>query len=86
MLSEEVQVRVIAIFDNHDTPPHGPRQFSESTYTSSNEQAVQNIRVKLNLMFYVEGIDWGGHLNTLNSLTALLAMLNFRLKRSRRIL
>ena len=57
MLSESVQVRAIALCDDHSKTAYDLWQFLESTYTASNEQAVQNIRVKLDSLVYVDGTE-----------------------------
>ncbi len=49
-------------------------EFLESTYTASDEQAIQNIRVKLDSLVYTEGAKWEDHLNQCNIPIAQIAM------------
>ena len=76
LLSEQVQVRAIAILEDDDRTAHELWEFLRSTYTKSNEQAIQNLRVKLDKLVYVEGTDWDEHLNQFNSLIAQLSVQN----------
>jgi len=63
LLSEQVQIRAMAYIDDESKTAHELWEFLNSTYTASNEQAVQNIRVKLDSLVYVEGTEWDEHLN-----------------------
>ena len=76
MLSDEVQIRAHEIIDDDERNGYELWNFLESTYTASNEQAVQNLRVKLDSLKYVEGTDWEKHLNKFNHLISLLAIQN----------
>ncbi len=73
MLSEQVQVRAIAYCDDESKTAYELWEFLESTYTASNGQAIQNIRVKVDSLVYIGGTDWDEHLNKFNSLIAQLA-------------
>ena len=74
LLSEAVQIRAIELIEDEDKTAYDLWQFLESTYTASNEQAVQNLRVQLDKLVYAEGADWDDHLNKFNSLIAQLAV------------
>jgi len=74
MLSDAVQIRAIAYVDDEAKTAKELWEFLALTYTASNEQAVQNIRIKLDSLVYVEGAEWDSHLNEFNSLIAQLAM------------
>ncbi len=62
-LSIAVQIRSVTICDDPDKTAHDLRNFLESRYAASNEQAEQNLRVQLEKLVYVEGTDWDKHLN-----------------------
>lgn len=49
---------------------------SESTYTVSNEQAMQKIRIKLDSLLHVERTEWDAHLNNISSFIAQFSMRN----------
>ena len=57
MLSEQVQFCAIAYCDDENKTTYELWEFLESAYTASNEQAIQNSRIKLDLLVYVEGTD-----------------------------
>ena len=84
LLSEQVQVRAIAIIEDENKTAYDLWEFLRSTYTASNEQAVQNLRVKLDKLMYVEGTEWDDHLNEFNSLIAQLAVQNVEIDDSQK--
>ena len=53
-LSEVVQIRAIALVDDDTKTAHELWEFLATTYTASNEQAIQNIRVKLDSLIFKE--------------------------------
>ena len=76
LISTAVQIRSITIFDDPERTAYGLRNFLETTYTASNEQAVQNLRVQIDKLVYIEEADWNKHPNEFNSLIAQLAVWN----------
>ena len=76
LLSEAVQVRAIPLIEDENKTAYNLWQLLESTYTASNEQAIQNLRVQLDQLVYIEGTDWDEHVNKFNALIAQLAMQN----------
>jgi len=74
LLTDTVQIRCMAIIDNDESTAFQLWQHLESTYTASNEQAIQNIRVKLDSLVFAEGADWEEHINEFNNLIAQLAV------------
>ena len=63
LLSTPVQIRAITICNDETKTASELWQFLESTYTASNEQAIQNLQVQLDKLVYVEGPDWDSHIN-----------------------
>ncbi len=79
-LTEPVQVRAMACTDDDNKSAHDFWNFLESTFTKSNEQAIQNVRCQIDFSVYVEGTDWDKHLNKFNALIAELAIQNVYIK------
>ena len=57
LLSTTVQIRSITTYDDLERTAYDLWNFLETTYTASNEQAIQNLRVQLDKLLYVEGAD-----------------------------
>ena len=76
LLSEAVQVHAEGLIEDEDKSAFELWQFLESTYTASTDQAIQNLRVQLDQLMYVEGTEWSEHMNKFNALIAKLAMHN----------
>ncbi len=55
LLSATVQIRSIKICDDPDKTAHDLWNLLESTYTDSNEQAVQNLQVQLDKICMLMG-------------------------------
>ncbi len=79
-LTEQVKVRAMAYTDDDNKSAPELWKFLESTYTASNEEAIQNLRCQIDSLVYVEGTDWDEHLNKFNSLIVQLGMQNFSME------
>ena len=73
-MSASVQVRSIDLYGDTAYTAFSLWEFLENMYIASNEQAIQNTRVKLDSLTYTDGTDWDEHFNKFNSLFAQLAM------------
>ncbi len=72
--SEHVQFGAVAYCDDNYKTAYDFGNFLESAYTASNEQTIQNIRLKLDSLVYNERAKWDDHLNQFDGFIAQLAM------------
>ena len=72
-LGPQPQIRCRTIIDDDDKTAHELWTFLEDTYTSTNTQAIQNLRLELDSLLYKDGEDWDKHYSKFMNIVAQLA-------------